>query len=112
MKFSTFVLLMAVLVVVLAFDTNGNAGDSAPVPVAEPVQASPIIKRIRQRSVTVEAGKVERDLSVCGPNGCRTVTRSSVVESAPVRSRGKLLSRLRNRRSRSVSVSRSLGCSK
>lgn len=116
MKFSTFLLLMAVLAVVLAFDTAGNAGDAAPAPVAQPVAKSPIITRIRERSVSVSPGKVERSVNVCGPNGCRIVNRSSVVESAPVegrvRSRSAFLSRVFGRRSRSVSVSRSYGCSK
>jgi len=119
MRFSTFLLLMAVLAVVLAFDTAGNAGDPAPAAVAEPVQ-SPIIQRIRERSVTIEPGKTERTLRVCGPDGCRTVNRSSVVESTPVaervqsrvRSGGGFLSRLFGRRSRSVNVSRSYGCCK
>ena len=113
MRFQTFFLAMAVLVVALAFDTSGNAGDT---PVAEPVAKSPIITRIRERSVSVSPGKVERSVNVCGPNGCRIVNRSSVVESAPVegrvRSRSGLLSRVFGRRSRSVSVSRSYGCSK
>jgi len=117
MRFSTFSLLMAVLVVVLAFDTTGNAGDPAPAAVAEPVQ-SPIIQRIRERSVSISPGRTERTLKVCGPEGCRTVNRSSVVEIAPVqgrlqsrvRSGGGLLSRLLGRRSRSVNVSRSFGC--
>ncbi len=116
MKFSTFLLLMAVLVVVLAFDTAGNAGDAAPAAVAEPVQKSPIIQRIRERSVSIAPGKTERTLKVCGPDGCRTVNRSSVVETAPVegrvRSGGGLLSRLFGRRSRSMKVSRSFGCSR
>ena len=119
MRFSTFLLLMAVLAVVLAFDTAGNAGDPAPAAVAEPVQ-SPIIQRIRERAVTIEPGKTERTLRVCGPDGCRTVNRSSVVESTPVaervqsrvRSGGGFLSRLFGRRSRSVNVSRSYGCCK
>jgi len=113
MKFSTFSLLMAVLVVVLAFDTTGNAGDPAPAAVAEPVQ-SPIIQRIRERSVSISPGRTERTLKVCGPDGCRTVNRSSVIETAPVedqvRSGGGLLSRLFGRRSRSTRVSRSFGC--
>ena len=116
MKFSTFLLLMAVLVVVLAFDTAGNAGDPAPAAVAEPVQQSPIIQRIRERSVTITPDRTERTLRVCGPDGCRTVNRSSVVEIAPVddqvRSGGGLLSRLFGRRNRSTRVSRSFGCSK
>jgi len=120
MRFSTFLLLMAVLVVVLAFDSSGNAGDPAPAAVAEPVQQSPIIQRIRERSVSISPGKTERTLKVCGPEGCRTVNRSSVVESTPVaervqsrvRSGGGFLSRIFGRRSRSVSVSRSYGCCK
>ena len=116
MNFSTFLLLMAVLVVVLAFDTAGNAGDAAPASVAEPVQQSPIIQRIRERSVNISPGKTERTLRVCGPDGCRTVNRSSVIETAPVedqvRSGGGLLSRLFGRRSRSTRVSRSFGCSR
>jgi len=116
MKFSTFLLLMAVLVVVLAFDTAGNAGDPAPAAVAEAAPQSTIIQRIRERTVTITPSKVERTAEACGPNGCRTVRRTSTVERQPVssrlRSRGGLLQRLRGRRSRSVSVSRSFGCSK
>ena len=114
MKFSTFFLLLAVLVVVLAFDTSTNAGDTAPV--AEPVQQSRVIQRIRERSVTIEPGRTERVLKVCGPDGCRTVDRRSVVETGPVegrvRSSGGLFKRLLGRRSRSTRVSRSFGCSK
>ena len=117
MKFSTFLLLMAVLVVVLAFDTAGNAGDSAPKPSVESeAPPSPIVQRIRERTVTITPSKVERTAEECGPAGCRTVSRSSVIERQPaasrIRSRGGLFQRLRERRSRSVSVSRSLGCSK
>lgn len=110
MRFSTFALMMLVLFVVLAFDSVGNAGDAKPV--AEPVQKSPIIKRIRERSVVVEAAKVEKPVESCGPDCRKIVSRSVKVEGGTVMSRGGILSRIFNRRSRSVSVSRSYGVTK
>ena len=110
MRFSTFVLFVAVLVGVAVMDNQGNAGDAKPV--AEPVAQSPIIKRIRQRSVVVESAPVEKKVEACGPACRRTVSRSVSVEGGAVSGRGGLLSRLFNRRSRSVSVSRSYGASK
>ena len=85
MRFSTFVLFVAVLVAVAVMDNQGNAGDAKPV---------------------------EKKVEACGPACRRTVSRSVSVEGGAVSGRGGLLSRLFNRRSRSVSVSRSYGAAK
>lgn len=103
MRLTTICTMAAALLVVAVMDANTMAGDSQPT-VSEAPVSGPVIRRIRERSVRVEAG------GLCGPRGCRTVRASKTVSGPAMESRGPIIQRLF--RGRIVSRSRSLGCCK